>query len=216
MTPAENYILAMVSIIPAAVGIYKYKRTDKKFYPLIYMIWLIVLIENIAYWLPRESAGLRPLTDFLVNIYAMANFGLFLYFVQVNHYISKKLALLLFVSGLAAGIGNAAIQHTAFIIFLYLLCFVSTVMLFISINIMSRQIMEVKTKLVNNTWFWISSIFILYNGYNLLIFGMYVLALANSPNGKTIGNIVHFVNAACYILYVVVLLRLPENKKRTV
>ena len=81
----------------------------------------------------------------------------------------------------------------------------------ISIDILSRQVMAIKERLINNFWFWFSSFSIVYNALNLLIFGLYFFTMFDTPNGKAIANIQHFVNVACNIFFVVAILKIPAN-----
>jgi hypothetical protein len=214
MTPdIKNYLLAMISILPAALGIYKYKRTDIKFHPFIYMILLIVIIENITYWLPKKFPGMIPYVHLSVNIYAIVNFGLFLYFVSSNNYLSKKLMAWFFAAASLVWFVCYFLFGTAFVPFFYFLCFVSAVMLFTSINILSRQILEIKTSLFNNSWFWVSGAFIFYNAFILLIFSLFVFSPGKSAKSEALSSIHPVVNAVCYIFYTIALYKLVKNPK---
>ena len=206
-----TYFMAMTCILPAATGVYKYKRIDKKYHPFIFMMLLDVLIETIIY-LAIKFTGLQRASRLAVNLYMHLNFGLFLYFVYINNYLTKKAMQLLIVIAVFIGIFNYIYYGTLFTPFFYLLCFASAAMLIISIDILSRQILVIKDKLVNNSWFWISSFSILYNAFTLLIFGLYFFALFDTPNGKAIGIIQHFVNVACYVFFAVAIFRIPEKE----
>ncbi len=205
-----TYLMAMSCVLPAATGIYKYKRIHKKFHPFIYMMILAVVIETIIY-LPSKFPELGRFPRLAVNIYMLLNFGLFLYFVYINNYLNKKAMQLCIAIALLFAIFNFIYSGTLFTAFFYLLCYVSAVMLVISIDILSRQIMAIKDKLVNNFWFWVSSFSILYNAFTLLIFGLYFFALFDTPNGKAIGIIQHYVNLACYVFFAVAIFRIPEK-----
>jgi len=37
--------------------------------------------------------------------------------------------------------------------------------------------------------------------------------MSETPNGKAIGIIQHFVNAACYLVFAVAIYRIPEKRK---
>jgi hypothetical protein len=205
-----SYYMAMTCVLPAATGIYKYKKIDKKYHPFILMMLLDVVVETIIY-LSVKYPGLAMVSRLAVNLYMLLNFGLFLYFVHINSYLTKKTMQLLIIIAVLIGIFNSLYNGTLFTPFFYLLCFVCAVMLIISIDILSRQIMEIKFKLVNNFWFWVSSFSILYNSFTLLIFGLYVFAMSETPNGKAIGSIQHFVNVACYVFFAVAIFRIPEK-----
>ncbi|MFN8244327.1 MAG: hypothetical protein U0X40_09780 [Ferruginibacter sp.] len=210
MNAGINFILAMSCAIPAFVGLYRYNRIDRKYHLFIYMMLLDWVTELIIY-LAGKSSTAKVMAQVTVNIYTLLYFILFIRFVYQNQYLSKRTVYLL--------LGAAGIAAMANFIYLrgfsshsfYLLLFGSLVMLFISINILSKQILELKVSIARNFWFWVSCCWVLYNAFNLLIFGLYFLALFNTANGKAIGIIQHFVNAACYLVYAVIIFRIPER-----
>ncbi|MEJ7586385.1 MAG: hypothetical protein WKI04_02365 [Ferruginibacter sp.] len=205
-----KYIMAMTCVLPAATGIYKYNNIHKRFHPFIYMMILDVVMET-TFYLVIKFPRYAKITPVAVNLYMQLNFGLFLYFVYINKYINKNTIQALFAITLLVVLFNYIYFGSIFKTFFYLLCFVSAGMLIISIDILSRQIMVIKLKLVNNPWFWISSCSIIYNAFTLLIFGLYFVALFNTPNGKAIGIIQHFVNAGCYIFFAFAIIKMPAK-----
>jgi hypothetical protein len=211
MDAGLTYIMAMSCTIPAAAGIYRYKRIGKKFHPFIFMMLFDMLIETIFY-LSIKNPALGKFPQLAVNLYILINFALFLYLVHINNYLSKKLMQLLFAAAMVVAIINYFYSGTLFRTFSFLFCFIWLVNLVISIDILSRQIMALNEKLFNNFWFWVSSAFILYNAFNLLIFGQVFFATTGTSNEKAIGNIQHFVNVACYLFFAIAIFRIPEKK----
>ena len=175
------------------------------------MMVLDVLIEIIYYFIGKHD-GLARVTQLAVNGYMQLHFFLFLYFVYRNNYLGRRWFYILPVPALAICVISIIYTANPFNSFIYPLCYVSLVMLIISINILSRQIMEFKVSISRNCWFWFSTASLLANTYNLLIFGLFFFALRDTPNGKAIGSIQHFVNAACYGAFTIALLVAPEKK----
>jgi hypothetical protein len=206
-----KYILAMCCVLPAIAGIYRYKKIDSKYHPFIYMMVLTAVTETIIY-LSIKFPAFRYFPSVTANIYMLANFSLFLYFVCINGYLSKKGMQLLFAVAAAVCLINYICLHTFLSAFYYLLCYVSACMLIISIDILSRQTMAIKYKLANNFWFWFSSFSIIYNAFTLLTFGLYVFAIDHTAKGKAIGAIQQVSNTVCYIFFIVAMLKIPEKK----
>jgi hypothetical protein len=206
-----TYMLAMSCVLPAAVGLYRYNKIDSKYHPFIYMMILTAVIETIFY-LAEKFPALGRFPRLVVNLYMITNFVLFLYFVHINGYLSKKIFQWLIASAGTVFLANYIHERSILKTFIYLLCFVSALMLIIAIDILSRQTMAIKYKLVNNFWFWFSSFSIIYNAFTLLIFGLYFFAISDTPKGKAIGVIQHFANALCYISFAVAMLKIPEKK----
>lgn len=205
----EN-ILSLMCFVPACLGIIIYKRVDKKFHPFIFMMILDFLIEFIFNTILQFSAT-RYFNQLIINFYMVLNFFLYLYFVCINDFISKKIMIIFISMCIPIAVFNGIYNRTILTTFFYLLSFVSTVMLFISIDILSKQILVINKRMKNNCWFWISSFSILYNAFTLLIFGLYFFSLFNTPNGKTTFIIHHFVNAFCYLFFAFGIYKIPRK-----
>ncbi len=201
----------MTCTIPAAAGIYRYKNIGSKFHPFVFMMLCDMVVETIFYIsIKYEALGSFPMLA--VNLYILVNFGLFLYLVHINNYLGKSLMQLLAVAALVVAVVNYFYAGTVFKTFTILFCFIWSVNLIISIDILSRQIMALNEKLFNNFWFWVSSAYILYNAFNLLVFMPVFFTSIDAPNGKAIGNIQHFVNVACYLFYAIAIFRIPGKR----
>lgn len=205
-----TYMLAMSCVLPATVGIFRLNKIDKKFHALVYMMILVALLETWIY-LGVKYPSLSGLSRLPINIYMLLNLGLFLFFIHSNGHLSKNKMQLLMAAALAVAVFDYIIYNSVSKLFLYLLCFVSVVMLIISIDILSRQIMEIKYKLVNNFWFWFSSASVLYNAFNFLIFGVIVFSLWETKNGQSIADIQHFTNALSYVFFTVAIIKIPKK-----
>lgn len=201
----------MTCTIPAAAGIYRYKTIGSKFLPFVFMMLCDMVVETIFY-VSIKSAALGSFPMLAVNIYILVNFGLFLYLVHINNYLGKSMMQLLLCAAFVIAVINYFYAGTVFKTFTVLFCFIWSVNLIISIDILSRQIMVLNEKLLNNFWFWVSSAYILYNAFNLLVFMPVFFTSIDAPNGKAIGNIQHFVNAACYLFYAIAIFRLPGKR----
>ena len=206
-----TYILAMSCVLPALIGIYRYNKIHSRYHPFIQMMILAVLIETIIY-ISIKFPKYGGYWQLAVNVYTLVNFALFLYFTQINGYLSKKAMQWLLAVACLVCLFNYLYEHTVLKTFFYLLCFVSAIMLYVSINILSRQTIAIKYKLINNCWFWISSFSVIYNAFTLLIFGLYFFAMFNTSRGKAIGDIQHFANLICYIFFAVAIIKIPEKK----
>lgn len=205
-----KYMLAMSCVLPALIGIFRYNKIHCKYHPFIYMMILTALIETI-YYSAYKFPQLGMLPKLAVNTYMLVNFALFLYFVYLNNYISKRLLQWLLAVACLVCIFNYAYLGTFLQAFSYLLCYVSAVMLIISIDILSRQIMATKEKLVNNFWTWVSSFSIIYNAFTLLIYSQLFFAVTNKQYINPIANIHHFANLICYVFFAVAMLKIPKK-----
>jgi hypothetical protein len=211
MDAKVTYALAMSCLVPALAGIYQYKKIQRTYHPFIYMMILTVVVETIVYF--AKDSVFEAYWPLAVNLYTLVNFTLYLYFTKINGYINAGSMRWLFVTAIAVCLFNFMYEkYTVLRPFFYLLCYVSSVMLIISIDILSRQTMAIKYKMANNFWFWHSSFSIIYNAFTLLIFGLYFFAMFNTPKGKAIGTIHHYANLICYVFFAVAIFKIPKRK----
>lgn len=201
----------MSCTIPAAAGIYRYKKIGNKFHPFILMMLIDMLIETI-YYLAYRFTAMSSFIPLAVNIYVLITFALFLYLAHINGYLTRMMMQLLMAAALVVTAAEYFYSGTMFEHFTVLICFIWSVSLVVSIDILSRQIMALNEKLFNNFWFWVSSAYILYNAFNLLVFIPVFFTTMDTPNGKAIGNIQHFVNVACYLFYAIAIFRIPAKR----
>jgi hypothetical protein len=211
MTAEVRYLLSMVCILPTLVGLWRYKKIDPPCRLLVYMLLLDAINETIVF-IGVKYAAFESIATLCSNIYMLVTLVLFLSFVTINGYINKKLQQYLMAIALMVAAYNWYHVGTPYKDFYFLLCFLSSVMLFISINILSKQVMAVNTSLNRNFWFWVSSLFVVQSAYALLIFGLYVFSMFETANGKAIGVIFSYVNAGCYLLFIIAILRMPKRK----
>ncbi len=205
-------ILAMFVLFPAIVAIYKYKKVDKKFHPFMFMIWIEVITETLNY-IYKKNHGNGGTFVINLNTYIVLNFFLFLYLSVLNSFLNRKKAVVIFIIAILICVANYIFIKPVNIFF-YSLCYVSFVMLFIGIDILSNQMIEIKVALKNNFWFWFSSTTIIYNTQVLIIFNLYFFAMFNTSVGKSIGNIQTITNAVCQIFFGIAMLKMPEIKAR--
>ncbi len=193
----------MSCVIPAVLGIIKLNRVNGKYYPFIFMMILDVFVELLNFFTGNME---------FINLYLFLTFGLFLYFVNINKYLSKRWMEIFLASAIVLLAFNMLKNGVLSALSYYEVCFISTILLFVSIDVLSSQVFSVKISLVKSFWFWFGIGSILMYGYSLLLFGLYFFTLKNTPQGKAIGDIWNFVNMLCYVFYSVAILKIPVAK----
>jgi hypothetical protein len=207
-----QFLMGMTCALPAIIGLYRYKRMDEKFHPFVMMMILTVMVELISY-LRYKVSLFQKIAPIAVNLYMLVNFGLFIYFIWKNKYLKKIPAQLFMLLSIFIAVYNQNYNNSLFRLWYYVIFFVSTVMLFVSVDILSRQMLAVKVKPAKNFWFWFSSISVLYNAYNMLIFGDLCFALFSAQVGEASAMIQHYVNMVCQILFAVAMIKAPALKE---
>lgn len=211
MSQELRYILAMSCIIPGIVGLCLYRRMQVQYHLLVYMMLGDALTETIVF-IGEKYTPFGQFSDLWSNAYIIISLMLFLGFVNSNGYIKKQLLRLLLAVAVLLAICIFFKVAPFFKNYYLLLCFMYATMLFISIDILSKQVMVINTRLIHNFWFWVSCLFIMQTAYGLLTFGIYLFSLAETPYGKNIGFLHLYVNVTYYCLFSIVLLYVPKRK----
>jgi hypothetical protein len=209
---SSNYkeILGLACLFPSIIGLFRYKRIDRKYHQFVYIMLADSIIELFS-----TSFNLLMLSKKYINVGFHIYFPIYFYFSLqffiANKFISKKIKTTLLATFLPVMLFNDWYNNWAIMFPFYFLSFMSTVLLFIYINILSKQILAVNNKLKYNFWFWVSSFSILYHAFTLLIFGLYFFSLFDTPNGRSILEIHHYVNALSYIAFAFAILIIPAK-----
>lgn len=191
MLPALEMAMQMSCIIPATIGLCLFNKIPAKYYPLC----LMMIVDVVA-----EIYNHGTQTKVLFNLYGFVNFVLFITFVYSNDFLSKRIFQLLILVAIICS-GSIFLKHGILAKPIYtVISLFYSIILFIAINILSKQIFAIKERLVNNFWFWFSVSCVLYYGYAMLLFGLSILDLKNTPYYQSMNNIWTFVNLAYYVL----------------
>lgn len=216
MSDNLTFILAMSCLLPFVAGMIRYRDLKNNYRLFVFLMLLDVIMELV--YKTKHTTGVDG--SLIFNIYLVVNFALFLYFVYLNGFIVQKWLLLL-GPAIALAIINFIFYEDICSPFLndltnlvllrscYLFSFTAVIMLFISIEILTRQITTLNSKLINNPWFWISSAYALSMSYNLLFFCLYIFAMSETAEGKSVGDMQHYVNAFSYVLFTIGVFKMP-------
>jgi hypothetical protein len=203
-------IFSFACLLPLLIGLIRYKKIDKKYHPFIYVMLADFTIELLLL-IFNKSLFPKSYNNVAFHIYFLLYFYFSLQFCYTNKFISKKITTTLLAIALPVMLFNDWFNNWVMMFPYYFLSFMSAVMLFMYINILSKQVLAVNSKLRNNFWFWVSSFSILYHAFTLLIFGLYFFSLFNTPNGRSILEIHHYVNALSYIAFAFAILIIPAK-----
>ncbi len=212
MTDEIRYLFAMACVLPALVGFCLYKKMQPQYHLLIYMMLMDAVTETIVF-IGKKSTSFEPVATIWSNGYVIINLGLFLAFVKRNGYIKKQLQQILIAVAVIVAIFTYY-KIGSFLKDLYfLICFMYAAKLFIVIDILSKQVTVVNTKLMHNFWFWASALFVVQSAYGLLTFGIYLFSLEGTSYGENIATLHRSVNVIYYCLFSVVLLLVPKRNR---
>jgi hypothetical protein len=211
MTDETRYLFAMTCVLPALVGFYLYRKMQPRYHLLIYMMLLDAVTETIVF-IGIKNTSFTPIADCWTNAYMIITLSFFLTFVKRNGYIKKQLLWVFVAVAVILAVYEFYKEGSPFQTFYSLLLFyMYGVTLFIAINILSKQVTVVNTRLSRNFWFWAGCLFIVQNAYGVFVFGIYHFALLEPIDNKMIGMLTTSVNAVCYCLFAVVMFLVPKR-----
>jgi hypothetical protein len=203
-------IMAFSPALPAIAGLLAYKRVNYKIYPFIYAMWLSLITEGLS------SIALRVYDDiyasfYIYYFYVCINISLYiLFFYRMRVIQSKRLFWLLLTISLGVCIAAFFLKLRIYTLFGANL-FCSAIILGLSTELITKQILDVKDKLYKKFSFLMSAGAILFNSF--FIFLVAIWFLGKDDNFKTnVYSVQKFVNATCYIIFGISLLCLPKAK----
>jgi hypothetical protein len=211
MTDETRYLFAMTCVLPALVGLCLYRKMQPQYHLLVFMMLLDAVTETIVFTGIKKPL-FETIANFWTNAYMIITLSFFLTFVKRNGYIKKQLLGIFIAAAVILALYEFYKEGSPFKAFYSLLLFyVYGVTLFVSINILSKQVTVVNTGLSRNFWFWASCLFVVQNAYGCFVFGIYHFELPPDADGKLIGILTTCVNAFCYCLFAIVMLLVPKR-----
>lgn len=211
MNQKTEFLLGLSCLLPMLYYLFYFNRIDKRYQFLFYLLLTDVAIEILNNTNTQQFLWIDTFKKCYFNIYLFINFLVFLWLVYKNKYTGKTLIALTVSIALAVFIANGLLEKSFNAYFFFFLCYVSSIMLFISIKILSAQIFETSKSWYKNFWFLFSSACILYHSFTVLIFGLFYFSLFDTPNGRSVVYIHHFINVFYYLLMLWAIYLLPKK-----
>jgi hypothetical protein len=209
MMPYWLIELLRYSILLAAVlAILRYQKTDTRYYPFFYLIWIGVINEIISTILVQN--GYYNIINSTIYSFIEAILILLLFY-KFNLYSLKIFYFLLLIISAAYVVEEMYIRFQAFnsysrIIkgFILVLC---------SISMINKLLVEEKYVLIKNPMFIISVCFLLYFLMGIVVESFYVYTLPfTSDFRKKIFAIMMIINLIINFIYAYSFLLMPAKK----
>jgi hypothetical protein len=213
MTDETRYLFAMSCILPTLVGSCLYRKMKHQYQWLVYIVLMDAITETVVF-VGKKNITFEPIANFWSNAYAIVSLTLFLCFIWHSGYIKKRVLLTLVATSVIVAVCTFFQIGSVFKDAYFLICFVYAVQLYFSIDMLSKQVTVVDTKLMYNFLFWLSCLFVVQNAYGLLTFGVYLFGLSGTEYGKNIGILQLSVNVIYYCLLAIALLIVPKRNNR--
>jgi hypothetical protein len=203
-------ILAFSPVLPAITGAIVYYRVNAGVYPFIYAMWLSLITEVLAAIALRLYNNMNA-SFFIYYFYICINILLYiLFFYRMGVIKTQKVLWLLLGISFCACISSLFFNLHIYTLFgANLVC--SVIILGLSIELITKQILNLKDRPYKNFSFLMSTGAVIFNSFFLFLVAIWFLG--KDDDFKTnVYSVQKFVNAFCYIIFGISLLCLPLTK----
>ncbi len=222
MNPTVEFILSLSIIFPAAIGVVRWRSIDPSYYPFIYNLMVVLLIEIIigiisrtipsnAYTATTKTLNLFSLVDFCLFAWLFHNWGLF------NHHKNRFwpiIFLALFVWAYITFFVSGFSRINNPFLLLY-----SATLIFFSVTTFNKIVVQQRINIFTNARFWICigiiifySFFILTRATDLSSGVIKHVSRSFKDNLQLINT---YSNLLVNLLYAVAVIWIPRKKNIT-
>jgi hypothetical protein len=211
-----RYILSLSIIFAVIIGIVRYRKIDRAYYPFIYYICLAVVIET-AYLVLMDNGQIQPVRVML-NTFAFFEFGLLAWMFHAWGLFNGNRT---FFIGLIIGFFVAWFVIT-FIIGvinkepnLYFRILYSFALVLFAVSTFNKMVVNHRGKIFENAKFWICLGIIIFFTFFLLDNATKISLLKqNVSRGfrANLQNLIVYTNVLVNLLYAVAVLWIPRKK----
>jgi len=207
--------LAYFILIPAIIGIARFKRMLPSYRPFIFLIWLGALNEIVGS-LSQHTYQTNAINS---NIFVLVE-GLLLLWMFFKWYSKTKQLIISFLITAILFIilwvtDNIILHPITNINSIYRICY-SGVIVFLSIDKINETVMQEKESLLKNARFLLCTGFILFYAYRMVFEGFYVHNFGLSNNFYTnLFDIQVLINLFCNLIFALAILWIPTKQRFT-
>lgn len=209
--------LFSLSILPAAIlGVIRFNKINKSYYPFIYLCWLAVLVEIISYLLIRAGlftqlpSNVYILIEALLLVWQFRLWGSFERRPRTYPILLTGFVLFWIVDNFfIAGIHNtSSYSRIGF----------SLTLVILGIDQINRMIVRERKSFLTNAKFLICIAIIIFFSYKIAIEAFFLYAISQESTSAFVRNIFtiqKYVNLLANLIYAYAVLWIPRKKNFT-
>ena len=207
-----THISTFSIIIAAVLGVIRFKQIEPSYYPFIYICWLGLVAEIIAFAYQAKSGSLLP-----SNIYVLLEGLFFVWQFKLWGSFQRRRWVYYLTLGaiLALWIADNLIVRTIHGLSSYYRIGYSFVLVILAIDQINKLIVSERKSFLTNAKFLICITIIIYFSYKLTTEIFYLEALGKESSSEFVGQIFSiqkYVNLFANLLYAYVILWIPRKK----
>ena len=209
-----DLVFAFSIIIPAIIGLVRYTKINKAYYPFIYCIWIGLINEIVSYCLIERgyyntvNSNIFMLLESLLLLWQFKNWGLF----QKKKLLLQVILMLIVIAWVLENfIFFKITRYNSYFLITY-----SFLISFMSISIINRLIVTERKRLVKNPTFILCVAFVMYYTYSVFSEAFWIYGVDENPDlAVKVHSITVLTNFIAILLYTVAILWMPSKQKFT-
>jgi len=216
MNPGLEFILSMSIVFPLILGIVRWKVIDTAYYPFIYNLLAVLLVEIIIKLLNHSTNVIKS-----VNIFSLVDFCLFAWlFHNWGLFNGNRKIFLLIIAGISVVWAYTSFFVTGFqhMNNLYLLIY-SAALIFFSVTTFNKIVVHQRINIFTNARFWICIGIIIFYSFFILTratdLSTGVLKHVSKSFKDNLQLINTYSNLLVNLLYAVAVIWIPRKKNIT-
>jgi hypothetical protein len=216
MSPELRFILSLSIIFAVIIGIVRYRKIDRSYYPFIYYVWFMLLVEVIAHIFLDN--GLAHVMNTMFNVYTILEFSFLAWLFHAwglfngNRIFFICMLAVFFVAWLIDTVILRSIDTGSNYYFRALYSF--SLVLF-AVSTFNKMVVNHRGKIFENAQFWICLGIIIFFTFFLLDNATKISLVNFTVSRKFRANlqeIIVFINVLVNLLYAVAVLWIPRKK----
>lgn len=215
MSDTLRFILSLSIVFAVVIGIVRFRKIDRAYYPFIYYISLMLLVEIIVKLLMNN--GLSNALIVFLNLYTLAEFSLLTWLFHAWGLFNRNKTIFVSVLGafvVAWGVVTLFIENVFTPNYLFRILY-SFALVFFSVSTFNKMVVHHRGRIFRNAQFWICLGIIIFFTFFLLDCStkLTLLGLTTSKVFRAnLQKIIVFSNLLVNILYAVAVIWIPRKK----
>jgi hypothetical protein len=216
MSVELRYILSLSIIFAVIIGIVRFRKIDRAYYPFIYYVSLAVLIET-AYLILMSNGMIEPIR-IMLNTYAFFEFGLLAWLFHAwglfngNRIFFISLMIGVFITWFVITLIFGTINKEPNLYFRILYSFA---LVLFAVSTFNKMVVNHRGKIFENAQFWICLGIIIFFTFFLLDNATKISLVKHNVSRRFRGNLqdlIMYTNVLVNLLYAVAVLWIPRKK----
>lgn len=205
------YIFSFSILLAGTIGLFRFKKIDRTYYPFLYLLWIGCINEIISFFLVQK--GFHTIVNSNIYILLEAIFIIW-YFQQTRLFDAHPgLFIMIVVSLLAFWITENLVLHPLSHYSIYFRIYYSAVIVFMSILTINQLLLREYQAVGRNATFILCIGFITYFLIKVLVNSFWLYGLSSSRTFLLqVSRILAFVNLITNFIYALAVIWIPKKQ----